>query len=123
MYKALRKRVQGERESGFTLIELLIVIVILGILAAIVIFAVGSARDDSVKSACKADVKTVNTAAEAYKAKKGSFPTQAQLTAAGADQVMKSYPSSSEYTIAYNATTGVATGDITGGAATTDCSA
>ena len=36
-----------ETESGFTLIELLIVIVVLGILAGIVVFGVGTFRADS----------------------------------------------------------------------------
>jgi general secretion pathway protein G len=97
-------------ESGFTLIELLIVIVILGILAAIVIFAVGTAREDSVVSACRADVKTVNTAAEAYKAKNRVYPTKAQLTGSGVDAVLKSYPDSPDYVVDYSG--GVATGSL-----------
>lgn len=91
MYNALRKRVKGDREDGFTLIELLIVIVILGILAAIVIFAVGSATSESKASACKADKKTVSVAAEAYKARKGVYPTQAEMTT-GADATLKTFP-------------------------------
>ena len=71
MLQRLRKQ---KAEGGFTLIELLIVIVILGILAAIVVFAVGSARDDAETNSCKADQKTVNTAAEAYKAKNKTYP-------------------------------------------------
>jgi prepilin-type N-terminal cleavage/methylation domain-containing protein len=57
---------ERRRESGFTLIELLIVIVILGILAAIVVFAVGNTGKDSAKSACKSDAKTLETAQESY---------------------------------------------------------
>ena len=109
-----RTRAQASDE-GFTLIELLIVIVILGILAGIVVFAVGSARDDSVASSCKADIKTVNTAAEAYKAKNGSYPSQAALTAAGG--TLRTYPTSTEYTITYTAATGTATGALAGGGA------
>jgi general secretion pathway protein G len=60
----MRKKRAGE--GGFTLIELLIVIVILGILAAVVVFAVGGISDKGKKSACLSDVKTIETAQEAY---------------------------------------------------------
>ena len=56
-------------EGGFTLIELLIVIVILGILAAIVVFAVSGISDRGTLSACKADKQSVTVASEAYYAK------------------------------------------------------
>jgi general secretion pathway protein G len=67
-------RAARKNESGFTLIELLIVIVILGILAAIVVFSVQGITDRGTKSACKADVATVTTAAEAFFAQSGSYP-------------------------------------------------
>jgi len=53
-------------ESGFTLIELLIVIIILGILAAIVVFSVTGLQNNAGSSACSTTVKTIDTAAEAY---------------------------------------------------------
>lgn len=81
MYVRLSKRVNTAREDGFTLIELLIVIVILGILAGIVVFAVGTARDDAEDSACSATEKSITVAIEAYKAKTGkSDATNAILT-------------------------------------------
>ncbi|MCB0963403.1 MAG: prepilin-type N-terminal cleavage/methylation domain-containing protein [Acidimicrobiales bacterium] len=52
--------------KGFTLIELLVVIVILGVLAAVVIFAVGSVRDRAETNACKTDTKTLKTAIAAW---------------------------------------------------------
>jgi prepilin-type N-terminal cleavage/methylation domain-containing protein len=61
-----RIREAKKNESGFTLIELLIVIVILGILAAIVVFSVGGITDRGKSSACKADVATVTVAGEAF---------------------------------------------------------
>ena len=61
-------------EGGFTLIELLIVIVILGILAAIVVFAVQNLTSSSAKASCQSDYKTVETAVEAYYAQVGHYP-------------------------------------------------
>jgi type II secretion system protein G len=76
MLKPMLKRIREarENESGFTLIELLIVIVILGILAAVVVFAVGGITDRGKSAACKAEVSTVQTALESYYAKNGSYP-------------------------------------------------
>jgi general secretion pathway protein G len=65
----------GEGEGGFTLIELLIVIVILGILAAIVVFAVQNLSGQSSVAACQAQYKTIETALESYKAEIGTYPS------------------------------------------------
>ena len=68
-------------DEGFTLIELLIVIVILGILAAVVVFAVGGITDSGQESSCKAELKTLETAIEAYRAQNGTYATSiASLT-------------------------------------------
>jgi general secretion pathway protein G len=61
-------------EQGFTLIELLIVIVILGILAAIVVFAVGTTSTSSAQASCHADGRSVETALESFKAQTGAYP-------------------------------------------------
>lgn len=61
--------------KGFTLIELLIVIIILGILAAVVVLGVNSLKGGSVKAACQTEVKTVEAAAAAYASdNNGTFP-------------------------------------------------
>jgi general secretion pathway protein G len=85
---------QRGREEGFTLIELLIVIVVLGVLSAIVLFAVGSARDDAVASSCKAERVTIETAQEGYKAKNlgGYASTFALLVGSGTDSFLKATP-------------------------------
>jgi general secretion pathway protein G len=83
-----RQSVLKDREGGFTLIELLIVIVILGILAAIVVFAVQNLTGQSKLSACQAQYRTVETAQEAYKAQVGTYATtfgQLQTTHVGLD--------------------------------------
>ena len=77
MFKRVSERRQAEQ--GFTLIELLIVIVILGILAAVVVFAVGGITDRGQTSACKSDRKTLEVAQEAYFAKYNAYTTEANL--------------------------------------------
>ena len=63
-----------KQDEGFTLIELLIVIVILGILATVVVFAVSGIRDSGDQSACEAELRTVITGLEAYYAEEGTYP-------------------------------------------------
>ena len=52
--------------KGFTLIELLIVVVIIGILAAIAIPKFGKTREKAYFSAMKSDLKNLMTAEEQY---------------------------------------------------------
>jgi prepilin-type N-terminal cleavage/methylation domain-containing protein len=92
-------------QSGFTLIELLIVIVVLGILAGIVVFGVGTFRADAKAAACGADTKTVSVAADAWIAKSDTTPTLAQLVTA---KYLKAAPTALT-AIAINAN-----GDVTG---------
>ncbi len=61
----------NKQDKGFTLVELLIVIVILGILATVTVFAVRGITDQGQTSACDADEKTLQTAIEAYYAQNG----------------------------------------------------
>jgi len=64
----VRARRRGEElvESGFTLIELLVVIVVLGILAATVVFALSGVTGQSAAAACNSDAKTLDVAVQAY---------------------------------------------------------
>jgi type II secretion system protein G len=96
------QRSRNREDEGFTLIELLIVIIILGILAAIVVFAIGSTRGNAVNAACKTDVKSIQLGTEAVKTKTGSYPTnQASMlaTATATDgQVLKAWPGGTDAT-------------------------
>jgi general secretion pathway protein G len=55
-------------EQGFTLIELLIVIVVLGILAAVTVFGLSGTASQSAQAACKSDARTVEVAVDAFHA-------------------------------------------------------
>ena len=48
---------ETKQDKGFTLVELLIVIVILGILATVTVFAVTGITNKGKTSACNADLK------------------------------------------------------------------
>lgn len=79
---AAKRRANGQ--SGFTLIELLVVIAILAILSGVVVFAVSGISDSGQTSACKTDLRTVKTAAQAYRAEKGTYATtEAALVSGG----------------------------------------
>jgi prepilin-type N-terminal cleavage/methylation domain-containing protein len=79
-YRRLKRRRDAGEIDGFTLIELLIVIVVLGILAAVVIFALGGITGKSAVASCQADGATVSTAISAFNAQNpGATVTQAML--------------------------------------------
>jgi general secretion pathway protein G len=119
MITRLKKRMQ--EDEGFTLIELLIVIVVLGILAAIVVFALSNQTSNSATAACKADAKSVEVAQEAFRAQQPA--TYAANLAALVPTYLRSAPSAAHYTIITDVsgavgvyppnTTGVTTVDAT----------
>jgi prepilin-type N-terminal cleavage/methylation domain-containing protein len=66
-----------KHQRGFTLVELLIVIVLLGVLMGIVVFAVGNSTSNAKSTGCAAEKTTLREALESYKAHTGSYPTAA----------------------------------------------
>lgn len=64
-------------KSGFTIVELLIVIVVIGILAAIVIVAYNGIQDRAKWSNTQSGLSAVNKAILAYHAVNGSYPVVA----------------------------------------------
>jgi type II secretion system protein G len=107
-----RIREAKKNEHGFTLIELLMVIIILGILAAIVVFAVSGITDRGKASACKAEVSTVATALEGYYAQTGAYPTAAQGLAVLKPGFLNDVPGATD--VAWTAGTGQVVAGTTG---------
>ena len=82
LLRSMEKKRSGE--AGFTLVELLVVIAILGILAAIVVFAVGGITDRGQTAANKTTCSVLQSAEEAYFANHSAYaPDQATLQTAG----------------------------------------
>lgn len=69
--------------KAFTLVEILIVVVILGILAAIVVPQFTSATQDSQAGNIKSQVGTLQRQIELYQAKTNAYPTWSTMDAAG----------------------------------------
>jgi len=101
----LRKLREGRKnDAGFTLIELLIVIVILGILAAVVVFAVNGLSDRGKTAACQADKTTTQVAVEAFYAKNTAYPATLTVLTLAPDKFLNSVPATVTYTVGTPAT-------------------
>lgn len=62
------------RGRGFTLVEVLLVVIIVGILAAVVIPRITYSRSEAQKAACDANVRTLNSQIELYRTQTGNWP-------------------------------------------------
>jgi general secretion pathway protein G len=71
-------KVRAKKAGGFTLIELLLVVVIIGILAAIVVPRLVGRTEDANIAKAKADLGVFRTQLYAYEVDNGSFPTSEQ---------------------------------------------
>jgi len=63
------------KRKGFTLIEVLLVIIIVGILAAIVIPRVFYNADKARHEACRANIRTINAEVELWRLNTGNWPS------------------------------------------------
>lgn len=71
----MRKKNHGKKEHGFTLVELLIVMVIIGLLAALVGPKMFGKVGKSKQKAAKAQITLLETALDTYRLDVGKYPT------------------------------------------------
>jgi len=76
---------KGRNQKGFTLVELMVVVVIIGILAAIAVPVYNKASGTAEKNACFANQRTIEGAIEAYRAGEAKNPNNIN------DLVVKKY--------------------------------
>ncbi|MEK6327960.1 MAG: prepilin-type N-terminal cleavage/methylation domain-containing protein [Actinomycetota bacterium] len=99
----------AQDESGFTLVELLVVMLILGLLAAIAIPAFFSQRDKARDAEAKSAVRTAQTAIETYATDNGGSYANADvadlttieptLTDVGNRLTLPAVPTANTYTV------------------------
>jgi prepilin-type N-terminal cleavage/methylation domain-containing protein len=70
----------SKKQTGFTIVELLIVIVVIGILAAITIVAYNGVQARAFNIRVQSDIKNVQKIVEAYNAINGTYPSTGGLS-------------------------------------------
>ena len=69
---------QSPRQRGFTLIEIMVVVVIIGVLAALIAPGVMGRTDEARQTAAKADINTLMQALKLYRTDNMRYPTGEQ---------------------------------------------
>ncbi len=86
-HSPMRDRTRQENEEGFTLAELLVVIMIIGILAALIIPSVVDAGCRARSSATQSKIENIQTALKSYKTDHGKYPEETRE--AGSEPLVK----------------------------------
>lgn len=76
--QGMRRGFVGRARGGFTLIEVLLVVVIIGILAAIVVPRLGGRTKEAQIAAAKASIDGISLAIDQYEVDNGFYPSSLQ---------------------------------------------
>lgn len=69
-----------KRSSGFTIVEVIVVVIIVGILASLAVFAFNQVQINARNDERVSDVTAISTALEEYYRKNSVYPTCSQMT-------------------------------------------
>ena len=70
---------QGKNNNGFTLVELLLVVVIIGMLAAVAVPSLSGSRDAADSAAAVAHLRTIHTNQAMYRLTRGRYARLSEL--------------------------------------------
>jgi general secretion pathway protein G len=76
--KKTKKREYRKKRGGFTLIEIMVVVVIMGLLAAIVVPNVLARVEEARRTAVRTQINSLTTSLEMYRLHNGVYPTTQQ---------------------------------------------
>lgn len=93
------------KQSGFTIVELLIVIVVIGILAAITLVSYGGVQERGRTASRLSAIRSIQKGLEAYKAMNGVYPPYSSMGTGGQPAGLTPiYGTAYEYSVATNDT-------------------
>jgi len=78
LFSTSRTRFSTGRRAGFTLIEILVVVVILGILAAVVVPRIAGRPEEARRIAAKVQIASLESALRQFKVDNGFYPSTEQ---------------------------------------------